>query len=141
MKNVIFGLSLIAVWRDSGYCMIVYFAALQAVPKELYECAEIEGAGWWTRFFKITLPMIVPALTANLTLILSWGLKVFDYPMIATLGGPGNASETVNLLIYRNIFVYYKAGYGQASAYVFTVFIFIITAIVSTILRRQEVEM
>lgn len=138
---VIVGLAIIAVWRDAGYCMLIYYAALHSVPQEIYENSRIEGAGVFSELFRITLPMIVPAFTANITLTLSWALRVFDYPMVATMGGPGNASETANVYIYRNIFVFYKAGYGQASALVFTVFIFIITSIVSRILRKREVEL
>jgi ABC-type sugar transport system permease subunit len=111
------------------------------VPHEVYENSRIEGAGVFTQFFRITLPMIVPAFTANITLTLSWALKVFDYPMVATMGGPGNASETANVYIYRNIFVFYKAGYGQAMAIVFTAFIFLITSIVARTLRKKEVEL
>jgi raffinose/stachyose/melibiose transport system permease protein len=138
---VLFGLAIIAVWRDAGYCMLIYYAALHSVPQEIYENSRIEGARPMTEFFRITMPMIMPAFTANITLTLSWALRVFDYPMAATLGGPGNASETANVYIYRNIFIFYKAGYGQASALVFTVFIFILTSIVSRALRKREVEL
>jgi len=138
---VIPGLAIIAVWRDAGYCMLIYYAALKTVPHELYENSKLEGAGTLRTFFRITMPMIIPAFTANITLTLSWALKVFDYPMVATLGGPGNASETMNVYIYRNIFVFFKAGYGQATAMVFMGLIFIITAIVSGSLRRVEVEL
>lgn len=138
---VMFGLSIIAIWRDSGYCMVIYYAALKGVPEELYESSRIEGANAIQKFYHVTLPLIVPALTANLTLTLSWALKVFDYPMVATLGGPGSSSVTMNMLIYRNIFVNYKAGYGQAQAVVFTLFIFLITGFVAKVLRSREVEL
>lgn len=141
VKWVIFGLAMIAIWRDSGYCMIIYIAALQAVPYEFYEAADLEGAGKLMKFFKITLPLIVPAFTANITLLLAWGLKVFDYPMAATNGGPGRASETIALYVYNNIFYYYKAGYGQAIALVFTLFIFIVSTLVTRSLRAKEISL
>ena len=141
VRWVILGLALVAIWRDSGYCMIIYIAALQSVPYEFYEAAEIEGAGKITRFFKITVPLIVPAFTANITLLLAWGLKVFDYPMATTNGGPGRASETIALYIYNNIFYYYKAGYGQAIALVFTLFIFIMSTLVTRSLRAKEISL
>lgn len=139
-QNVIPGLAVIAIWKDSGYCMIIYLAALNLVPQAYYEAATMDGCGKVKQFFKITLPMIMPAFTANTTLILSWGLKVFEYPMVATGGGPGQASESIAMCIYRNIFEYYKAGYGQAIAVVFTILLGILTGAVSAILRRREVE-
>ena len=94
----------IAIWKDSGYCMIIYIASLQMVPNEYYEAARIEGCSAIKSFFNITMPLIVPAFTANITLILAWGMQAFDYQMAATGGGPGHASETVGMYIYKNIF-------------------------------------
>ena len=88
----------------------------------------------------VTFPMIAPAVTTNFTLLLAWGMKVFDYPMAATAGGPGRASETVAMLIYNNLFTYFRAGYGQAIAVVFTIAIFAVSTIVSRTLRAREVE-
>ncbi|RKD30963.1 carbohydrate ABC transporter permease [Lacrimispora algidixylanolytica] len=137
---VMFGLSVISIWRDTGYCMVVYIAAIQGVSKDYYEAAELEGATPWQKFKAITFPMIAPAVTANFTLLLAWGMKVFDYPMAATAGGPGRASETVAMLIYNNLFTYFKAGYGQAIAVVFTLAIFAVSTLVSKNLRAREVE-
>ncbi|MFA6504879.1 MAG: sugar ABC transporter permease [Treponemataceae bacterium] len=138
---VIAGLSAISVWRDAGYCMVIYIAALLAVPSDFYEAAQIEGAGRLRTFFGITLPCIMSAVTANVTLLLAWGLKVFDYPMAATNGGPGQASETIALCVYNNIFHYYKAGYGQAAAFLFTFFVFILTSSVTRAMRNKEIEL
>lgn len=137
---VMLGLAVISVWRDAGYCMVVYIAAIQGVSTDYYEAADLEGATHWQKFRDITLPMIAPAVTTNFTLLLAWGMKVFDYPMAATAGGPGRASETVAMLIYNNLFTYYRAGYGQAIAVVFTAAIFVVSTIVSKTLRAREVE-
>ena len=89
-----------------------------------------------------SVPMIMPAITANVTLLTAWGLKLYDYPMAATGGGgPGRASESVNIYIYNNIFPYFKAGYGQALAIVWVIVIFIITQCIQGYLRRKEVEL
>lgn len=136
----VFGISLIAIWRDTGYCMIIYLAALQSVDPSMYEVALIEGAGAIKRFFKVTLPLIMPSITANVTLLTAWGLKLYDYPVAATKGGPGRASESVSMYIYDLIFPYYKAGYGQAVAVVWIIAIFIITQTISVALRKCEVE-
>ena len=137
---VMLGLAVISVWRDAGYCMVVYIAAVQGVSTDYYEAADLEGATRWQKFKDITLPMIGPAITANVTLVLAWGMKVFDYPMAATAGGPGRASETVAMLIYNNLFTYFRAGYGQAIAVVFTISIFVVSTLVSKTLRSREVE-
>ena len=138
---VMVGLAVISVWRDAGYCMVVYIAAIQGVSKDYYEAADIEGCSRWKKFTNITLPLIGPAITANFTLLLAWGMKVFDYPMAATGGGPGRSSETIAMLIYNNLFVYNKAGYGQAIAIVFTLAIFLCSTLLSKTLRAREVEL
>lgn len=131
----------IAIWKDSGYCMIIYIASLQMVPNEYYEAARIEGCSAIKSFFNITMPLIVPAFTANITLILAWGMQAFDYQMAATGGGPGHASETVGMYIYKNIFVYHNAGYGQAIGILLTAGLAVLTILLTSYLRRKEVEM
>ena len=131
----------IAIWKDSGYCMIIYIASLQMVPNEYYEAARIEGCSAIKSFFNITMPLIVPAFTANITLILAWGMQAFDYQMAATGGGPGPASETVGMYIYKNIFVYHNAGYGQAIGILLTAGLAVLTILLTSYLRRKEVEM
>jgi len=140
MKWVMIGLGIISVWRDSGYCMVVYIAAIQGISHDYYEAANIEGCPRFKQFTKITLPMIYPAITANITLLLAWGMKVFDYPMAATMGGPGRASETLAMLIYNNLFTYFKAGYGQAIAIVFTIVLFIISTLTAKALRSRRLS-
>ena len=139
-NQALIGIIIISVWRTSGYCMLIYVAALQTVPEEFYEAARIEGAGAFQRFFKITLPMIVPAITSNVSLILAWGFKVFDTPMAATGGGPGKATETMAMYVYNNIFGYMKAGYGQAAAVLMTIILLVLTVTTSKFLRSKEVE-
>ena len=131
----------IAIWKDSGYCMIIYIASLQMVPNEYYEAARIEGCSAIKSFFNITMPLIVPAFTANITLILAWGMQAFDYQMAATGGEPGHASETVGMYIYKNIFVYHNAGYGQAIGILLTAGLAVLTILLTSYLRRKEVEM
>jgi ABC-type sugar transport system permease subunit len=138
---VMIGLAVISIWRDAGYCMVIYLAAIQAISPDYYEVAKLEGCSKLKIFTQITLPMIAPAITANITLLLAWGMKVFDYPMAATMGGPGRASETLAMLVYNNLFTYFRAGYGQAIAIVFTIVIFIMSKSVAQMLRSREVEM
>lgn len=138
--TVMYGLSIICIWRDCGLAMMTYFATIQSIPEELYEASRVDGANVFQRFKNVTLPNLAPAFTINITLWLGWGLKVFDYPMAATGGGPGKASETLAMYVYNYAFPYNKAGYGQAAALVMMIGIFIISSTVTTILRKRELD-
>ena len=139
-STVLLGLTLIHMWIDVGINMLVYLSSLQTIPKELLESAEIDGAGYWKRFFKVTLPMIVPAFTTCITLSITFGLKEFALPFTATQGGPMDASVTIGMYIYNNLMSYKIAGYGQAVAIIFAVAIVLISGFVSGTLRKKEVE-
>ena len=137
-SQVIYGLALIAIWRDMGYCMLIYIAALQSVPLEYYEAARVEGANAWHEFRHITAPMIVPAFTANITLLLSWGLRCFDYSqMVLNM----KTAKTTAVFVYEYIFGNSRAGLGQAGAIILTLVLVVLTNVATTILRNREVEM
>ena len=139
-SQAMFGIAVISVWRTSGYCMLIYIAALQGVPHEYYEAASVEGANGWHQFIKITVPMIIPAFSVNVSLLLAWGLKVFDAVMATTNGGPGrDTTTTMAMFIYNNIFGNSKAGYGQAAAVVMTVILLVLSFLVSKFFRSKEV--
>jgi raffinose/stachyose/melibiose transport system permease protein len=139
VKTVIPGIAIMSMWRDTGYASLIYLAGLNHISPEYYEAARVDGAGPVNAFFRITLPLLAPAITINVTLFLGWGLKVFDYVMAATGGGPGRSSETVAIYVYNYAFPYNQAGYGQAAAILMMGGIFIITAAVTAVLRRREV--
>jgi raffinose/stachyose/melibiose transport system permease protein len=137
-SQVIFGLAVIAMWRDMGYCMLIYIAGLQSIPGEYYEAACVEGANSWHEFRYITLPMLMPAITANVTLLLSWGLRCFDYSqMVLNM----KAAKTTAVFVYEWIFGNSRAGVGQASAIILTLVLVVLTNLVNSILRRREVEL
>jgi raffinose/stachyose/melibiose transport system permease protein len=138
--TVLSGIALIALWRDSGYAMVIYLASLQAIPDSYYEAADVDGAKALKKFFHITLPLIVPAFTINLTMFIGWGLKTFDYVYVSTGGGPGRSSETLAQLVYMYTFPYNRASFGQAAALVMFVMIALITGIIARVFRKKEVE-
>ena len=138
---VIGGIAVIALWRDAGYAMIVYIAALQAVPESLYEAGRVDGMNPIQSFFKITLPLIVPAITVNVTLYVGWGLRTFDYVMASTQGGPGSASDTIAILVWRYTFAWRQVGMGQAFALLMMFGVFLITQTITRVLRSREVEL
>ena len=99
-----FSIILVNVWIGSPFFMIMYLAALKSVPEQLYEAAAIDGANWWVKFWSIGLPLLVPIIAA--TFVVRWlgAVKMFDIALSATSGGPGNATNVVNLYIYEQAF-------------------------------------
>jgi multiple sugar transport system permease protein len=116
---VIPSLALIVAWTGIGGArMIIFLAGLQNVPTELYEAAEIDGAGVWTRFWNVTIPMISPTIFLNVILAIIASFTVFELAFIATDGGPNYASWFFALHIYANAFRFYDMGYGTALAWI-----------------------
>jgi raffinose/stachyose/melibiose transport system permease protein len=99
-------------WRGIGYIMVILIAGLQAIPKEYYEAAAIDGASGWAAFRRITLPLMMPVLTVTTVLNLLYGLKVFDIVFVLTNGGPGRATDTVYTAIFDE---FSKGRYGVAT--------------------------
>lgn len=140
-STVLIGLTMIHMWIDVGINMLVYLSALQTIPQAIIEAAQIDGANVRQIFFKVVLPMIVPAFTTCVTLAVTFGLKEFALPMTATQGGPMNASVTIGMYIYNNLMSYKRAGYGQAVAIMFAIALVGIGGLISGALRKREVEL
>ena len=104
------------VWRGTAFSMLVYRAALNEVPAEVTEAAQMDGAHGWQRFVFITLPMIRGSITTNLMLITLQTLAVFTLVWVMTAGGPANASTTLPVLAYLEAFKFGDIGYGTAVA-------------------------
>ena len=136
--QIIYGMVVIGAWRDMGYTMLIYIAALQAVPQDYYEAATVDGAGKLRQFFSVTVPNIVPAFTTNVTLLLAWGLRTFDMPMAVARNAREGQFTAVD--VYDSIFSNNKAGLGQAAAVILTIILVVLTQIVTRSLRRLEVE-
>ena len=116
---VIPALILMVLWASAGgNAMLIFLAALQGVPPELYEAAEIDGAGAWGRTRHVTLPMISPTLFLVLVLNVIVFLKAFDSVFNATQGGPAYATYFIALHIYNTSFRYFEMGYGSALAWI-----------------------
>ena len=135
--QIIYGMVVIGAWRDMGYTMLIYIAALQAVPQDYYEAATVDGAGKLRQFFSVTVPNIVPAFTTNVTLLLAWGLRTFDMPMAVARNA--REGQFTAVYVYDSIFSNNKAGLGQAAAVILTILV-VLTQIVTRSLRRLEVE-
>jgi multiple sugar transport system permease protein len=128
---------LIALWQNAGgNRMIIFLAGLQGVPQELYEAAEIDGAGRLARFQHVTLPMISPAIFFNLILGVIGALKVFTIAFVATKGGPAYATWFFALHIYTQAFEYFNLGYAAALSWVFFFIMFVFTFVQFQASRR-----
>jgi ABC-type sugar transport system permease subunit len=123
---------LVGVWGIGG-TMIIFLAGLQAVPTELYEAAQVDGAGPVRTFFKITLPMITPILLLQLILQINVAFQTFNQVAILTKGGPGTSTDVLMYKIYKDGFGDYLAapqlGYATAEVWVLFVIVMIVTAI------------
>jgi multiple sugar transport system permease protein len=127
--TVIPSLVLVETWQWTPLVMLIVLGGLAALPIEPYESAMIDGANFWQRFRYITLPLILPFIFIAGMIRLIDALKSFDIIFAITQGGPGNASETINLYLYSVAFVYYDVGYGSAIALVFFVLIVMLAAV------------
>jgi raffinose/stachyose/melibiose transport system permease protein len=100
-------------WRGVGYIMVILIAGLQAIPRDYYEAAAIDGANSWQTFLHVTLPLLMPVLSVTTVLNLLYGLKVFDIVFVLTNGGPGRVTDTVYTVIFED---FSKGRYGIATA-------------------------
>lgn len=137
---VLFSVVIVSVWHSLGFYLVVYIAGLQTVPKDLIEAAMIDGANPVSRFFRITLPIIMPSITVAIFHSLSNGLKAFDVIFSLTNGGPGNATTTIALDIYRTAFVINRFGYGTAKSVILFLLILSLTFFQVRMFKQMEVE-
>src|SRR5947199_9151106 len=134
--TVIPSLVLVETWQWTPLVMLIVLGGLAAIPIEPYESAEIDGANFWQMFRYITLPLITPFLFIAGMVRLRDAVKSFDIIFAITQGGPGSASETINLYLYSVAFIYYDLGYGSAIAVIFFVLIVILAALLLYLRQR-----
>jgi multiple sugar transport system permease protein len=123
------GLIIMSMWGVGG-TMIIFLAGLQNIPGHLYEAAEIDGAGAWSKFRNVTLPLLSPTIFFNLVMGVIGSLQTFAQAFIATAGGPSNATLFYNLYLYMNAFQYFEMGYASALAWILFVVILALTLLV-----------
>lgn len=128
----------VIAWQYTGYSMVIYLAGLQAVPGEILEAAEVDGASKFQIFWRVTLPMLAPSVTINVILSTVIGLKVFDQVYAMTGGGPGDATQILTVYQYLRAFNFGEFGYGTMIALVLAVIVSLITAAQYKFLRRNE---
>jgi ABC-type sugar transport system permease subunit len=118
------------VWKMTPFVVLLLLAGLQNIPRELYEAARLDGAGWWRQLRFITLPLLMPALVvAGLFRALD-ALRVFDLIYVLTGGGPGTATEPIALYVFQSLFQNLRFGYGSALSVVVFLLVFLLALLV-----------
>lgn len=134
----LFAVILPYVWRTTPFAVLLFHAALQGIPEELYEAAEVDGANAWNRLWQITLPLLSPTIAVVLVLRTTFAFMVFDEIFAMTQGGPGNATWVSAWYTYRAAFQPpFEIGIGAASAYVLAFIIGVMAVFYIRFLYRQ----
>ncbi|MBQ1767136.1 MAG: sugar ABC transporter permease [Aquincola sp.] len=121
------------IWKTSSFMALILLAGLQMIPQSLYEAAEVDGASRWQQFWQITIPMLMPSIIVALIFRTITALHTFDIPYTMTKGGPGNATETLAMLIHKTTIDYLDVGYGSTLA----VFMFLLSLVVTGFYLRR----
>lgn len=130
-KLVLGSTILVESWRMIGWNMVMLLAGLQAIPLDYYEAAALDGASFWGQFLKISIPLLMPALTITAVLNTIHGLKAFDLIFALTGGGPGSLTEVLNVAVFRE---FSMGRYGMATA--LSVVVFVITAMIALAIKN-----
>lgn len=139
-KLAFYSVVFVGVWQALGFYIVLYIAGLQAVPTDVLEAATIDGAGNFKKFFSVTLPLLKPSIITCVFMSLTNSLKVFDIILALTKGGPGEATYSATMDIYREAFQKNNYGLGSAKAIVFFVIVLVITQLVMKLMNGDEKE-
>lgn len=137
-KTALISICIVAVWKNVGYFLVIYYAGIMGISKDLYEAAKVDGATSIQQFFKITLPMLKPITYLVVTLGIIWSFQVFDLAYLMTGGGPGRATVTLVMGIYNAAFKQYKMGYGCAMAMLLLLIVVIINVIENLFFKERK---
>lgn len=149
VSTALFALVTVSTWQYAGYIMMIYIAALEGVPQELHEAAEIDGASFFQRFRAVTVPMIAQAFTVTLFLTLVTSFKQFDVNVSLTSGGPSTifqgtpifGTELLALNIYNTAFIANNMAEAQARAVIFFLVLVVISVVQVRINKKKEIEL
>jgi multiple sugar transport system permease protein len=127
-KTALWTIILLAAWQF-GSPMLIFLAGLKQIPTSLYEAASIDGANWWVRFSRITIPMLSPIIFFNLVMQTILGFMMFTEAYIITKGGPFERTMVYTMYLFTRAFNYYEMGYASALAWILLFILAIITLI------------
>ena len=135
-STVMITIGLIGLWCNLGYNIVIYIAGLEGVPRVYYEAAMVDGASAWTRFIRITLPMMSPTIFFTFIMTMIASFKVFDLAYVMTEGGPAKASYVFVMHIYEYGFKLFKMGQSCAAAVIFFIALLVITVFQNIMSKR-----
>jgi raffinose/stachyose/melibiose transport system permease protein len=139
-KWAMFSVLMVNLWSVVGWHACIYLAQLQSIPADYYEAATVDGANAWQKFRYITFPLLAPAMTTSVMLLMLNSMKLYDLPFALTGGGPGTATTMVSHNIIKSAFVEKSYGKATAMSAIFFVFIAIISVIQLSVMKKREVE-
>ncbi len=130
---------LVHVWKDAPFMAIVFLAGMQGVPLDLYEAAKMDGANGLQRFFRITLPLVMPLVITMGLFRIVWSLSGFDLVYGLTSGGPGVATSVLALQVFREGILFFKFGFASAISVVLLIFVGIVGVVGLGLYRRADI--
>lgn len=136
----IYSVSLMVIWKNVGWYMVILLGGLKTIPLDYYEAAQIDGANGWQRLMRITMPLLRPTLLLVIVIAIIDSLQVFTPVYIMTGGGPGNATNVVVLSVYNTVFQFQRFGYGTTQTFILFLAIVGLTIIQLRVFRRGGIE-
>lgn len=130
--------TLLVIWRWTGWHMIIFLAGLQAIPRDIYEAARMDGVGRWAIFSRVTIPLLLPSLAFSLITATLGGLQMFDEPYVLTQGqgGTDNSATTLGMYLYATAFTQFNFGLGSAVSWYIFAAVVALTVAHRTLVRR-----
>jgi multiple sugar transport system permease protein len=135
-RTAMMSIVIMDVWKNAGFFMIIFIAALQGVPKGIMDAAAMDDASYWRRFFRIVLPWISPVVFFGIVYASIGALQVYESIVILTQGGPGDATRSMSIHIVEEAFGSFEIGYGASVSVIMTLVILIITSVQLLASRR-----
>lgn len=136
----LFAILMVDVWQWTPFLMLIVLAGLQSIPVEMYEAAEVDGASFWQRFWRIVLPQLIPVIVIGILIRVMDTFKLFDIIYLVTGGGPGNITETISFYTYKQGFKFFSLGYTAAMAFLQLIVIILISQLFLKFQKRQRGE-
>jgi multiple sugar transport system permease protein len=136
-NSAMFALILMAVWKTFGINMVLFSAGLQGIPESYYEAADIDGAGRWSKFWRITLPLLSPTTFFIMVMSIIGSFQVFDIVYVLTSGGPLGSTKVLVFYLYEHAFKFFDMGYASAVAYVLFTILIILTLLQVKYMRSR----
>ena len=130
-------IAIMATWKNVGYYLMIFLAALQAIPGQLYEESYLNGANAWQRFYYITLPLLNPAMVLVVVLSTIGGFSLFVEPFVMTGGGPVDSTLSIVLYLYRQAFQFLRMGYAATLGVALALIIFAVTLLQRRLVERE----